>query len=175
MVDISTGERYIYATAMIYFLLLQGVAVTVVWYDINCKFGIYFTRLAQACGALRSALDALGHLAAVGRRMLGFPLPPWHKYAHRSVHSRATAMLLPHHLPSPALPALSCTQRCLPGEERWSVPARCGEAVPRAQRDAVGNAQGPGLHRPGAHNASECYECDTAVLLMSSVPPRYST
>ena len=83
MVDISTGERYIYTTAMIYYLLLQRVAVTVVWYDINCKFAIYFTRLVQACAPLCNALNEPGHLAAVGRRILAFPLPPWHKYAHR--------------------------------------------------------------------------------------------
>lgn len=75
MMDISTGERYIYATIMLYCLLVTyGLRVLFFWYDINCKFGGYFKRWAQAYGQVQEAL-----------RGLRFPLPCFHRYCHRWV------------------------------------------------------------------------------------------
>ena len=101
-VEIGTGERYIYAVAMIWHLLLKLVAVSVVWYDINCKFGIYFDRLAQASDALRSAL--------AGIPPIRFPLPVWHKFAHRwAVHCAGPPLCA---LSSSPLPLLARSAAC---------------------------------------------------------------
>ena len=171
VMDIATGERYIYAAIMLYMLMVrrgsswrcrvgqgghagrQAVArrgggaahllacmpiewllsplptlrlqvqhalqVVVVWYDINCKFGPWFKRWAVAKAVL---LPVLQCAAAVL-----FPLPVWHRYAHRWVpvlgctgrtcmwraSSRALPMyskviLLSFSSPAPL-------QRCLPG------------------------------------------------------------
>lgn len=105
LLDISTGERYIYACVMLYILMVRlfwalhsrlpvrmdalldsqhvpGVQVTysipilVVWYDINCKFGGYFMRWAQYFARLASLLHTL---------QTKFPLPGFHKYCHKWV------------------------------------------------------------------------------------------
>ncbi|PSC68010.1 Very-long-chain (3R)-3-hydroxyacyl-[acyl-carrier] dehydratase PASTICCINO 2 [Micractinium conductrix] len=75
VMDIATGERYIYAAIMLYMLMVQhALQVVVVWYDINCKFGPWFKRWAVAKAVL---LPVLQCAAAVL-----FPLPVWHRYAH---------------------------------------------------------------------------------------------
>ena len=97
----------------------HALQVVVVWYDINCKFGPWFKRWAVAKAVL---LPVLQCAAAVL-----FPLPVWHRYAHRWVpvlgctgrtcmwcaSSRALPMyskviLLSFSSPAPL-------QRCLPG------------------------------------------------------------
>ncbi|PSC76086.1 serine threonine [Micractinium conductrix] len=78
VMDIGTGERYIYDAIMLYMLMVQhALQVVVVWYDINCKFGPWFKRWAVAKAVL---LPVLQCAAAVL-----FPLPVWHRYAHRWV------------------------------------------------------------------------------------------
>lgn len=52
-------------------------AVLVVWYDINCKFAIYFLRWVARFEQLQSKLASLP-----GGRPL-FPLPCFHRYSHR--------------------------------------------------------------------------------------------
>ncbi|PSC68954.1 hypothetical protein C2E20_7492 [Micractinium conductrix] len=53
VMDIGTGERYIYAAIMLYMLMVQhALQVVVVWYDINCKFGPWFKRWAVAKAVL---------------------------------------------------------------------------------------------------------------------------
>ena len=75
LLDISTGERYIYACVMLYMLMMQHAsAVLVVWYDINCKFSAYFMRWAASQPLLVATLTAVRPL---------FPLPCFHSYAHR--------------------------------------------------------------------------------------------
>lgn len=78
LMDITTGERYIYAAIMLYCLLVTyAVSILVVWYDINCKFGGYFARWAKGIAELQSALSRLpGGLPR-------FPLPVFHRYSHR--------------------------------------------------------------------------------------------
>lgn len=74
--DIATGERYIYASVMLYCLLVvHCISVTVFWYDINCKFGSYFLRWAAAHPQL---VDALGRASRIR-----FPLPCFHRHGHR--------------------------------------------------------------------------------------------
>ncbi|PSC76296.1 Tcr1 transposon ORF2 [Micractinium conductrix] len=75
VMDIGTGERYIYGAIMLYMLMVQhALQVVVVWYDINCKFEPWFKRWAVAKAVL---LPVLQCAAAVL-----FPLPVWHRYAH---------------------------------------------------------------------------------------------
>ena len=75
LLDISTGERYIYACVMLHMLVMQrAAALLVVWYDINCKFSAYFMRWLTSQPVLMAAL--------MGVRLL-FPLPCFHSYAHR--------------------------------------------------------------------------------------------
>ena len=75
LLDSSTGERYIYASVMLYMLMVVlSMNIVVVWYDINCKFSIYFLRWA-------ASHPLLGLL--LGTRRLKFPLPCFHRYSHR--------------------------------------------------------------------------------------------
>jgi len=77
MLDISTGERYIYACVLLYVLMVTcGIPVLVVWYDINCKFAAYFLRWATSQPAL---MAVLGRLPS----KMCFPLPCFHRYSHR--------------------------------------------------------------------------------------------
>lgn len=79
LMDILTGERYIYAILMLCFLMftsLPGGAilpVSVLWYDINCKFGAYLKRWAE--GLPEPKRQAVMRILT--------PLPGFHKYAHR--------------------------------------------------------------------------------------------
>ena len=75
--DISTGERYIYACVMLYTLLVTcALPMLVVWYDINCRFSTYFLRWAAQWTASHPWLAAT-------LRLLKFPLPCFHRYSHR--------------------------------------------------------------------------------------------
>ena len=80
LLDISTGERYIYACVMLYALLVMcAIPLLVVWYDINCKFRGYFMRWAAGFPALLAALSQ------VPEGFPSFPLPCFHRYSHRQV------------------------------------------------------------------------------------------
>ncbi len=75
MLDISTGERYIYASVMLYMLMVTcGIAVLFVWYDINCRFAAYFLQWASKLQPLTQQLQ---------RARTKFPLPTFHRYSHR--------------------------------------------------------------------------------------------
>ena len=77
LLDISTGERYIYGCVMLYALIVAcGLPVLVVWYDINCKFAAYFLRWAAQHPMLWAALSGLPF-------PMRFPLPIFHRYCHR--------------------------------------------------------------------------------------------
>lgn len=77
LLDINTGERYIYASVMLYALMVTyAIPILFVWYDINCKFGPYFLRWAQRY------LDLLDVLAALPSKVQ-FPLPVFHRFSHR--------------------------------------------------------------------------------------------
>lgn len=77
LLDISTGERYIYACVLLHVLMVTcAIPVLVVWYDINCKFAAYFLRWAASQPALRAVLSRLPS-------KLCFPLPCFHRYSHR--------------------------------------------------------------------------------------------
>jgi hypothetical protein len=82
LMDISTGERYIYAALMLCALMVtHSIAILVVWYDINCKFAGWFKRWSQGYQAVLEAL----------RRFPGspsFPLPCFHRFSHRWVQFR---------------------------------------------------------------------------------------
>ena len=98
LLDISTGERYIYACVMLYMLLVVArLHILVVWYDINCRFGVYFLKWAFTQPAL-AAIEFLTRLK--------FPLPCFHRYSHRWCLLRSA---LPVALP--CCPPLPC---CLP-------------------------------------------------------------
>ena len=74
LLDISTGERYIYATAMLYILIVAcAMPILVVWYDINCKFAAYFLRWAASQPTLLAVLEA--------QPPVSFPLPCFHRYS----------------------------------------------------------------------------------------------
>lgn len=79
MMDILTGERYIYCILMLYALIFSSLPdgaampINVLWYDINCKFGAYLKKwAADLPEPKRSSM----------MRILT-PLPGFHKYAHR--------------------------------------------------------------------------------------------
>ena len=84
--DLPTGERYIYAIFLLHRLLFGAfrervgiLVVSVLWYDINCKFGPYLRNWAQA-------LHVAGKLSAEQLRAflsILTPLPPFHSNAHR--------------------------------------------------------------------------------------------
>lgn len=77
MMDIYTGERYIYATVMLYMLMVCcNIPILVVWYDINCKFAAYFLRWAETHQTLLAVFSRLP-------TKLRFPLPCFHTYSHR--------------------------------------------------------------------------------------------
>ena len=75
LMDISTGERYIYGCVMLHALMVQHrIPIQVVWYDINCRFRNFFESWAAGVGALAAVIAALAPV---------FPLPCMHKYGHR--------------------------------------------------------------------------------------------
>ena len=68
-----TGERYAYAVLFVLRLLQAGISPEFVWYDINCRWSIFFKRFMEAQPEeLRALVEELQ-----------FPLPVWHLYAHR--------------------------------------------------------------------------------------------
>jgi hypothetical protein len=75
LMDISTGERYIYCCVMLY-ALMATMPVLFVWYDINCRFAAYFLVWASKYLWLINLLE---------RVATKFPLPIFHRYAHRLV------------------------------------------------------------------------------------------
>ena len=78
LMDISTGDRYIYPAVMLYHLMVTcAMVVVVVWYDINCRFGSWFMRWAASTA---SRMDTVGRLP--GGQLI-FPLPCFYKYSHR--------------------------------------------------------------------------------------------
>lgn len=90
--NIFTGEKYGYATLFIYLMLVTfAVPILFIWYDINCRYQAYFLKWVECAPAelyqyLRQLLDMF-HLL--------FPIPPFHKYAHRyDCHS--IALMCPH-------------------------------------------------------------------------------
>lgn len=77
LMDFATGERYIYGCVMLYALMVTyAMPVLFVWYDINCRFSVYFRQWASKFPVL-SAL-----LLRVGTK---FGLPVFHRFAHRWV------------------------------------------------------------------------------------------
>ena len=92
LMDISTGERYVYAAVMLYALMVfYSIPVLFVWYDINCRFCAYFLHWATKHPALQAAL-------ALVTGGIKFPLPCFHRYSHRQVagvacHSDAVMLL----------------------------------------------------------------------------------
>lgn len=79
MMDIKTGERYIYAILLLCHLMFTSLPdggilpVSVLWYDINCRFGAYMKQWAEQLPQdMKLALQAIC-----------MPLPGWHQYAHR--------------------------------------------------------------------------------------------
>ena len=84
LMDISTGERYIYACVMLYALMMtHAMPVLFVWYDINCRFSGYFLKWASAILALSELLQ---------RVATKFALPVFHRYAHRWVWAEYRAV-----------------------------------------------------------------------------------
>ena len=79
MMDIMTGERYIYCILMLYALMFTSLPdgavlpIGVLWYDINCKFGRY----------LKNWADGLPEPKRAFMLRILTPLPGFHKYAHR--------------------------------------------------------------------------------------------
>ena len=75
LMDISTGERYIYGCVMLHALMVQHrIPIQVVWYDINCRFSAYFRQWACKHPMLASLLVYVG---------TKFVLPIFHRYSHR--------------------------------------------------------------------------------------------
>ena len=73
LMNIFTGERYAYAALFVLRLLQAGIRPEFVWYDINCRWSIFFKRFMEAQPEeLRALVEGLQ-----------FPLPVWHLYAHR--------------------------------------------------------------------------------------------
>ena len=79
MMDIKTGERYIYAILLLCHLMFSSLPdgdilpVKVLWYDINCRFGAY----------MRSWAEQLPQPMKEAVLRVLTPLPSFHKYAHR--------------------------------------------------------------------------------------------
>ncbi|PSC72148.1 Tcr1 transposon ORF2 [Micractinium conductrix] len=61
LMDIATGERYIYASVLLYVLMVTcHIPVLFVWYDINCRFSAYFRQWACKHPMLASLLVYVG-------------------------------------------------------------------------------------------------------------------
>ncbi|PSC73125.1 magnesium chelatase ATPase subunit I [Micractinium conductrix] len=74
LMDIATGERYIYASVLLYVLMVTcHIPVLFVWYDINCRFSAYFRQWACKHPMLASLLVYVG---------TKFVLPIFHRYSH---------------------------------------------------------------------------------------------
>ncbi|PSC67335.1 Tcr1 transposon ORF2 [Micractinium conductrix] len=74
LMDIATGERYIYASVLLYVLMVTcHIPVLFVWYDINCRFSAYFRQWACKHPMLASLLVYVG---------TKFVLPIFHCYSH---------------------------------------------------------------------------------------------
>ena len=87
MMDIWTGERYIYPAIMLYMLLVTyAIPILVVWYDINCKFGAWFKRWAQGFPPLLTTLSRLPGGSP------SFPLPCFHRYSHRQASQQPASL-----------------------------------------------------------------------------------
>ena len=67
-------------------LLVARLYILVVWYDINCRFGVYFLKWALTEPAL-SAIEFLTRLK--------FPLWCFHRYSHRWCLLRAALPVTP--------------------------------------------------------------------------------
>lgn len=77
LLNMYTGERWSYATYMLYMLLaVYGVQVSHFWYDINCRYGAHFKRWCNGQHDLPAAV--LAAMAAIN-----FPVPPFHLSAHK--------------------------------------------------------------------------------------------
>ena len=88
LIDIATGERYIYGIFLLCYLMFSGasgaglwgcstasiLAVGVLWYDINCRFGAFLRRWAT---------QMLGEEERAAVHSILTPLPCFHRYAHR--------------------------------------------------------------------------------------------
>jgi hypothetical protein len=74
--NMVTGEKWSYATYLLYLLMLNNVVPSVLWYDINCRYKSHFKKwlpnsdlpedIKQLAGAMR------------------FPLPVFHHYMHNA-------------------------------------------------------------------------------------------
>lgn len=73
MLNSFTGERHAYATLFVEHLLRSGIRVQFVWYDINCRWAASFRKWLQ---------EQPLHIQQLAKDMQ-YPLPPFHKYAHR--------------------------------------------------------------------------------------------
>lgn len=75
LVNMFTGERHAYATAVAKHLLARSVGVRFLWYDIACRwqksYDKWLATQPPAVQQLGGGLQAL--------------VPPWHVYAHRQV------------------------------------------------------------------------------------------
>lgn len=85
-----TGERHAYAILFVSLILEQGIPLQFLWYDINCRWANSFWKWleTQPADIQRLARD------------MQCPLPPWHLFAHRWVHSNILAP------PCPWLPVI---------------------------------------------------------------------
>ncbi|PSC71951.1 Tcr1 transposon ORF2 [Micractinium conductrix] len=139
LMDISTGERYIYAAVMLYTLMVcHARLVAVVWYDINCKFGRWFLRWAAAVDALCTLVE---------RAAVRFPLPCFHRYSHSAscqernanVHMPGTA--LQYHEPNETLwaklAAHGTTTQYMTHRNRWGRLERGAQLHNEEQADRI--------------------------------------
>ena len=93
VMNIFGGEKYAYATYVLYtILVVYKLAVRFIWYDINCRYQAHFRKWVDATESdLHHTI--LGVLAVCN---VSFPIPPFHKYAHRcgpwSIHCSLTLL-----------------------------------------------------------------------------------
>jgi hypothetical protein len=78
-INITGGEKYVYATFLL-FTLLRQCGLLFFYYDINCRYSTYWTRWLPVLALANPAVYQVVRAAAAN---LQFPLPPFHKFAHR--------------------------------------------------------------------------------------------
>lgn len=93
VVNMPTGERFVYAQCLLHVLMsVHKVWPYISFYDINCKFGPHFHKVAAECGRAGMWPPELAAWAS----QLHMPLPPFHKYMHSAACAAQHALeLLP--------------------------------------------------------------------------------
>jgi Kyakuja-Dileera-Zisupton transposase len=76
------GERWAYATFILYLVITAGVLPLFLFYDINCRYKAHALAFAQKASALGWLSPAQAMWVC---DVMSFPLPPWHHYMH-NVH-----------------------------------------------------------------------------------------